>query len=79
VPLETWREICQAAVAAAKDGDPRARDWLARYLLGEEPTRLVVLAADEAGGFTSEKEIDRHRRSREEQRSLADRCAFFPR
>lgn len=68
VPLETWRKICKAAVDAAKAGDARARDWLARYLLGSEPLRLLDLAADEAGDFGAEAEIDLERRSRRSDR-----------
>src|SRR6516225_3015140 len=33
-PPETWRAICRRAVKDALAGDARARDWLARYLLG---------------------------------------------
>jgi hypothetical protein len=31
---ETWREIVERAVADAKNGDAKAREWLAHYLLG---------------------------------------------
>lgn len=43
-PPETWRAICRRAVADAKAGDARARDWLARYLLGN-PAELPTLTA----------------------------------
>jgi hypothetical protein len=43
-PPETWRAICRRAVADAKVGDAKARDWLARYLLGS-PTELPTLSA----------------------------------
>ena len=33
-PPETWRAICRRSVQDALAGDARARDWLARYLLG---------------------------------------------
>jgi hypothetical protein len=43
-PPETWRAICRRAVADAKTGDSRARDWLSRYLLGN-PAELPTLMA----------------------------------
>jgi hypothetical protein len=43
-PPERWRAICRRAVADAEAGDPRARDWLARYLLGN-PAELPTLGA----------------------------------
>src|SRR5215510_12540897 len=43
-PPETWRAICRRAVADAKAGDSKARDWLSRYLLGN-PAELPTLAA----------------------------------
>lgn len=33
--LDTWRVICERAVNDAKKGDPKARDWLAKYLVGD--------------------------------------------
>ncbi len=56
-PLDTWREVVQAAVVAAKDGDAKAREWLAKYLIGEPkhqtptPTAVIVqqlIGRDEA-------------------------------
>jgi len=35
VTLETWGEVIDATVSAAKAGDPHARTWLAAYLLGK--------------------------------------------
>ena len=35
VPLEDWREVVSATVAAAKAGDASARAWLAQYLVGK--------------------------------------------
>jgi hypothetical protein len=47
VTLETWVEVIDATVAAAKSGDTQARAWLAAYLLGkpqaEAPTPLAVI------------------------------------
>jgi hypothetical protein len=44
-PPETWREICRRAVADAKDGDSRARDWLSRYLLGNVADLPTLMAS----------------------------------
>jgi len=37
VALDDWRAVVARAVEDAKNGDPRARDWLSRYLVGSEP------------------------------------------
>jgi hypothetical protein len=48
VTLDDWREVCAAAVAAAKQGDATARAWLASYLVGkpgydaQRPLSVVV-------------------------------------
>ena len=39
-----WRAIVGKAVADAKGGNPKAREWLAKYLLGDDPFALVELA-----------------------------------
>jgi hypothetical protein len=57
VSLDDWRDIVQAAVAAAKEGDGKARDWLTRYLVGENPLTLTDLAADEAAELGAERDI----------------------
>jgi hypothetical protein len=52
-PPETWREIVARAVADAKDGDAKARSWLAAYLVGQPDSMaatLHALAVDEALG-----------------------------
>jgi hypothetical protein len=77
VPLDSWREICRKTVEAAKAGDPKARDWLARYLIGPEAMRLLYLAADEMVGYSAEAEIDREAKSREQSRILFDACSFL--
>jgi hypothetical protein len=38
VPLDDWREVVSATVAAAKAGDATARAWLAQYLVGKPST-----------------------------------------
>jgi hypothetical protein len=47
VSLHDWREIVEAAVARAKEGDAKAREWLARYLLGATPPSLIDLTVDD--------------------------------
>jgi hypothetical protein len=55
-PLEVWGEIVGKAVTDAKAGDRHAREWLARYLVGEPspnwhaPKPSRVLAQEELGG-----------------------------
>ncbi len=41
-----WRAIIGKAVADAKAGDAKARDWLSKYLVGDEPLALVELAEE---------------------------------
>ena len=56
------------------DGDPKARDWLARYLIGPEPMTLLALAADELATFTTDKLVERECASRRQNRFLLDVC-----
>jgi hypothetical protein len=72
VSLETWREICQRTVEAAKAGNPKARDWLARYLIGPDPMGLVDMAADERAGFSTDELVERVRQSRQRMRALSN-------
>jgi len=58
VPPEVWRQIVERARDDALAGDPRARDWLAGYLLRNAP-QLLELAAAEHAGESTEAEIDR--------------------
>jgi hypothetical protein len=74
VPLADWQAIIQKAVAEAKGGNARAREWLSKYLVGEDPLVLAELAdelarlkadlgvGDETGGVparTGEPAADR--------------------
>jgi hypothetical protein len=57
VSLEDWQGVVRAAVAQAKEGDGKAREWLARYLIGDDPPRLIDLFVDDvvvAGGIGTE-------------------------
>ena len=46
VTLDDWRAIIGKAVADAKAGDAKARDWLSKYLVGDEPLALVELTEE---------------------------------
>ena len=35
--VDRWRAICERAVQDAEDGDPTARQWLSKHLVGDEP------------------------------------------
>ena len=53
VPLDDWREVVSATVAAAKAGDATARAWLAQYLVGKPgataPAPLTVIVQQLSG------------------------------
>ncbi|MCA9185837.1 MAG: hypothetical protein R3E01_27225 [Pirellulaceae bacterium] len=54
VPLDVWQAICKRAADDALAGDAKARDWLAKWLLGLESRLLTVLAAEESGAEPAE-------------------------
>lgn len=51
--LDEWREIVEKAVADAKAGDAKAREWLAAYVVGrptrEAPSALALLVDELVG------------------------------
>ena len=57
VSLDDWAKIVAKAVEDATDGDWRSREWVTRYLLGNEPPSLLKLAAAESAGISVEDEI----------------------
>jgi hypothetical protein len=64
-PPGVWREIIERAVIDAKDGDAKAREWLARYLIGgpkQEAESLLSLAVDEGMDSDPVAEEIKHRR-----------------
>jgi hypothetical protein len=69
VSLDDWRAIVGAAVEGAKAGDARAREWLARYLLGETTLTLTDLAADELSKVGPEHDIGATAYQRQEARA----------
>ena len=86
VPLDTWQAICKRAADDALAGDAKARDWLAKWLLGLESRQLTVLAAEEHGtapeavidgAIAAERErIDHETRKAEQDRQLLK--ALYP-
>ncbi len=42
VSLDDWRTVVVRAVADARKGDARARDWLAKHLVGDQTTVDVL-------------------------------------
>ena len=71
VPVETWRAICERAADDALAGDARARDWLAKWLLGVESRPLTTLAAEESDTepeAAAESEIAARRQKIEDDR-----------
>jgi hypothetical protein len=75
VPLDTWEAICKRAADDALDDDARARDWLAKWLLGLESRQLTVLAAEESGSdlaAVAEGEIARRRQKIDDKRQEED-------
>jgi len=57
VSLDDWKEVVQAALTQAKEGDGKAREWLARYLIGDDPPRLIDLTVDDVNGNGIEAEL----------------------
>jgi len=82
VPLDTWQAICKRAADDALAGDAKARDWLAKWLLGLQTRLLTTLAAEESGAEPAAvvegeiaarcQEIDDDRRKAEYNRLLHD-------
>jgi hypothetical protein len=72
LPLDTWREIVEKAIADAKAGDAKAREWLTRHVIGDKPMSLFDLAAKEAGGNTVEREIERQAKSQAKTQATLD-------
>jgi hypothetical protein len=75
VPLDTWQAICKRVADDALAGDAKARDWLAKWLLGLESRLLTVLAAEESGvepAAAAESEIEARREKIEDDRKQAE-------
>jgi hypothetical protein len=75
VPLDTWQAICKRAADDALAGDAKARDWLAKWLLGLESRLLTVLAAEESGtqaDVAADAEIAARRQRLDDDRQKAE-------
>ena len=75
VPLDTWQAICKRAADDALAGDARARDWLAKWLLGLESRLLTALAAEESRvepAVAADNEIEVRRQKIEDDRMQAE-------
>lgn len=54
---DRWGRIVERAIVDAENGDPKAREFIARYALGAQPLTLVDLARREQAGVTTEHEL----------------------
>jgi hypothetical protein len=43
VPLAEWGKVVRRALKDAKRGDPSARAWLSKHLVGDDPLGLIEL------------------------------------
>lgn len=55
--IDRWRRIIRSTIDAAENGDPKAREWLARYALGSEPPTLAALAVADMAGVSADDEV----------------------
>ena len=81
-PPDTWRRVCERAVQDAQNGDSRARQWLARSLVGEPalmaPTPVVALVHAITGTDPVVEAIAKPRIERESLGVLAPLIAGDP-
>ena len=52
-----WQKIVVRALADAKAGDSKARDWLTRHLIGDSPPRMIDLAASDLRRHTTDDDV----------------------
>lgn len=74
VPLQVWQAICKRAADDAMAGDAKAREWLAKWLLGMDARPLTTLAAEELNvepARAADREIELRKRSIEAIRAAA--------
>ena len=58
ITLDDWRGICSKAVEDAKSGNSKARDWVTKYVMGNDTTTsLMDVAVRDALSITSEMDI----------------------
>jgi hypothetical protein len=46
VNAREWKAICIKARDQAKGGDPKAREWLSKHLIGSDPVSVLELVND---------------------------------
>ena len=64
-PLDDWQTIVGRAVEDAKAGDAKARDWLGRYVLGEQGGHPLEILARKEQESDSPEILERWRRIKE--------------
>jgi hypothetical protein len=58
ITVNDWRDICAKAVEDAKSGNAKAREWITRYVMGNDTTTsLMDIAIRDAMNITSEMDI----------------------
>lgn len=72
VSLNDWKEVVLRALADARAGDAKARDWLTQYLIGEQPPKLIDVAEQESRGRTAEDAIGQLARRRKKCDEIDD-------
>jgi hypothetical protein len=75
VSLDTWQAVCKRAADDSLAGYAKARDWLAKWLLGFESRLLTLLAVEESGAdaaAVAESEIAARREQMEDGRREAE-------
>jgi hypothetical protein len=54
VTLDVWQQIVERAVQDALEGESKARDFVAKYVLGDDTLSLLELAINERAGMTAD-------------------------
>jgi hypothetical protein len=57
VTLDDWQQIVDRAVLDAKNGDAKAREWIAKHVIGDNPPSLTSLAAAQQAGMSIDDQI----------------------
>ncbi len=67
VGIDDWAAIVRRAVEDAKQGDSQSRQWLSRYVLGNEPTTLLAIAGREVRAESEADDADEIQQEAERQ------------
>jgi hypothetical protein len=54
VTLDVWQQIVQRAAQDALEGDSKARDFVAKYVLGDDRVSLLELAINDRAGMSAD-------------------------